>query len=63
VSPLAKARSIISLQSVQFMGRIQVDENGTGSRIQDSSRPQYAGPANPEIDHAWEELIGSELCI
>ncbi|KAH8799355.1 hypothetical protein F5884DRAFT_811623 [Xylogone sp. PMI_703] len=51
-------RSTISLHSTQFYGGIEMDGNGTMRRTFDRGGKTYAGPANPEIDEAWEELIG-----
>ena len=53
------AKSSIELSKVKFRGAFRY--NATSKvyyREHDPAEPQYIGPPSPEIDQAWEELLG-----
>ncbi|KAE9367867.1 hypothetical protein N431DRAFT_471261 [Stipitochalara longipes BDJ] len=58
------ARSSIELSRVKFTGAFRYNEtSGTYYREHDPAEPQYIGPPSPEIDRAWEELLGGQYLI
>lgn len=53
------ARSSIELSKIKFKGGFRYNETSqTYYREHDPAEPQYIGPPSPEIDQAWEELLG-----
>jgi hypothetical protein len=52
------AREPLELIEYHFTGGIQVDEQGQLYREADPSEPQYVGDPAPEIDKAWDDLLG-----
>lgn len=49
--------SAMRISERQFVGGIKFQDNGTMFRDQGPGK-QYVGTPGPEIDAAWEELIG-----
>ncbi|KAI0154554.1 hypothetical protein GGR57DRAFT_466020 [Xylariaceae sp. FL1272] len=56
---LTVAQHISELIEYRFTGGIQVDHNGSLYREVNPLEPQYAGEPSPEIDKAWEDLLGA----
>ncbi|KIW63986.1 hypothetical protein PV04_08946 [Phialophora macrospora] len=52
------ARSAIKVSQVKFTGGIKFYDNGTMYR-DNGPGPAYVGPPTPEMDDAWEQLIGT----
>jgi hypothetical protein len=51
-------RPHVEVHTTKFSGTPKFYENGTAYRDIDQMQPVYAGIPKPEIDEAWDELIG-----
>lgn len=55
-------KASIELQEVMFTNALQYNETSKEYyREHDPGEEQYVGKPSPEIDEAWEELLGGEL--
>ncbi|KAI1261337.1 hypothetical protein F5Y18DRAFT_401683 [Xylariaceae sp. FL1019] len=56
---LTVAQHTSELIESRYTGGIQVDQNGKLYREVNPSEPQYAGEPSPEIDKAWDDILGA----
>ncbi|CAI7582533.1 unnamed protein product [Penicillium palitans] len=55
----ALATNAIQVSQIKFTGGIKFDDNGSMYRDATAPGPSYVGPPSPQLDAAWDQMIGT----